>query len=51
MEEEEADQNMSAQHIHTSFAKRALQSKVAAGCMGERQEEGKGMRGDRAGGG
>lgn len=36
MEEEEADQSMSAQHVHTSFAKRALQSEVAAGCMGRR---------------
>lgn len=35
MEEEEADQVMSAQQIHAGFAKRAQQSKVAAGCMGE----------------
>lgn len=33
MEEEEADQSMSAQHIHIGFAKRAPQSEVAAGCM------------------
>lgn len=39
---EEADRSMSAQHIHTGFAKRAQQSKVAAGCMG-----GKGQRRER----
>lgn len=44
MEKQQADQSMSAQHIHTGFAKRALreQSKVAAGCMEKKARGGSG---------